>query len=308
MATPYAAEHRDLESRFRRLESKIAELQAAGARRPAYVYESGELTISPGVTFTVATTTTGLFEYPFSGTSLPDGWTFEQYANGLPAVPGISVVDTGMPAGGAGSSLLVDLGPSGGDTTLSQSAQVVRTELSGSIDYEVTGRVASNIADPGSPGERVSVFVREGDPIGDTSADAVLLNFTPAGAPRVQAVVNGSSSTLFSLPAGLTANTWHRFRFRVASGRVEAAVWVDGTTEPAPVSADLTSNLIQGLCGVEYFMQPLLTPATGTRVWFDSITVEQLGGGFTVNPDGTGDWPAVLDPIRARIEALEAFH
>lgn len=48
MATPAAAEHRDLEARFRKLEAAVKVLAAAIARRPQFEVSAGDLTISGG--------------------------------------------------------------------------------------------------------------------------------------------------------------------------------------------------------------------------------------------------------------------
>lgn len=48
MATPPAAQHRDLEEKFRQLNRAVADLRAAVARRPKFEVSSGDLTISGG--------------------------------------------------------------------------------------------------------------------------------------------------------------------------------------------------------------------------------------------------------------------
>lgn len=48
MATPPAAEHRDLEARFRKLEQAVKALAAAVTRRPKFEVSSGDLTINGG--------------------------------------------------------------------------------------------------------------------------------------------------------------------------------------------------------------------------------------------------------------------
>jgi len=48
MATPPAAEHRDLEARFRKIERLVSAVQAAVARRPKFEVSAGDLTISGG--------------------------------------------------------------------------------------------------------------------------------------------------------------------------------------------------------------------------------------------------------------------
>lgn len=48
MATPRASEHRDLEQRFRSIESKLRDLATAALRRPKYEVSDGDLTINGG--------------------------------------------------------------------------------------------------------------------------------------------------------------------------------------------------------------------------------------------------------------------
>ena len=48
MATPTAAEHRDLEARFRKIERQLRDVLAAVTRRPKFEVSAGDLTISGG--------------------------------------------------------------------------------------------------------------------------------------------------------------------------------------------------------------------------------------------------------------------
>lgn len=48
MATPSAAEHRDLEARFRKLEAAIRDVRVAVSKRPKFEVSEGDLTISGG--------------------------------------------------------------------------------------------------------------------------------------------------------------------------------------------------------------------------------------------------------------------
>lgn len=247
------------------------------------------------------------FDEGFSGTALPTGWTSTKTGgdgtgSGSALVPGASVVSTG-PAGQAGSALLVDFGPSGLGSA-DHAAGEVSTVITDSAAADATARVISQL-NGNTPDLCELAILRRDGAAWSTTSDGIsvsLLGDNPSGefgetTFQVISTVNGSRTILGTVGVHGTDPTtqWHRVRLRVAAGRMYAKAWLDSEAEPAAwgfVSGDV-GIAGAGKVSVVWQQAPGFGDSRGQKVWVDQFAVESFTTGFQVNPDGTGEWPAI---------------
>lgn len=236
----------------------------------------------------------------FSGTSLPVGWTSTKVGpegSGSPgaSVPGVSVVSSG-PAGQSGSALLVDYGASGLTGSTAQASGEVYTSIGLSANAEISARFRCTLGSDFVYPDEAYLAIRSSDGAAFSPTwDAVTLSLIGAGSFRVDVWTNGAQANLGSVivPADPTSE-WVRTKFRVVAGQVLVKVWEDGTTEPSAwTSFQQTTISAVGRASLAWRQYPAISNSRGQDVWLDEFNVTTYASGFTVNADGSGEWPAI---------------
>src|SRR5206468_8730426 len=95
-----------------------------------------------------------------------------------------------------------------------------------------------------------------------------------SGTVVVQKVVNGTTSTLASVPGGqqlTTAKQW--LRLRVSGSTIQFKVWTDGTTEPAAWQSTSTDTSVTAPGQLFLSLNRGSTNVDPKGVSFDDLTI-----------------------------------
>lgn len=252
-----------------------------------------------GGSIAIATSQTGSIAEGFSGTAFPAGWSnvktgWNGTGAGDAAVPGASVVNSGIPAGGTGSAVLVDYGAAGINGP--SAAGKVVTPATSIKDAEATIRLRLSLNPSTFKSESMYLALRRQGLANDgTTEDAIMLDLLPNldafGSTRwsVKSRLNGSDAELGYFTTTTHPSTaWHTIRLRIVAGQVQAKAWVDGTTEPEwQMTAQQAGVLTPGEVALVWRQLTGTFAGSGLDAWVDSVNVDTYSTGFTVNPDGT---------------------
>lgn len=235
----------------------------------------------------------------FSGSAWPTGWSATTYENAF-ALPDPVVTSTGVPTGSDnGSAILFDFGPATGTTGLGGSRNYVQTPATQAVDAEIRARFRHS-ATPGgfSPAESLRFTLR------DSGGNGLWLDVANIDGQLVEYA--GGSNVLASVapPGGIVGGVWYWARIKAVGGRVEAAIWEDGTPEPEPTTATVDNVVSPGEIRLRGDLAPLVTPPLGLDSYVDSVAITRYATGFTVLPDGTARMTrAEIDTMPTKLQA-----
>lgn len=266
------------------------------------------VTLTGGSLF-IAQGEAGSVEETFTGTSLPAGWTStavgpDGTGTAGAAVPGASVVATGPP-GQDGSAILIDLGPANLIDATGAASGEITTDLGDAANAEMSARFRMTINRQLFQPDTVDLAIRsQGGAAFSATWDAVTLGlmgledvFGNKRDFQVRVWLNGTATDLgvVSIPerSRNPTNYWCRAKLRVSGGQVSAKVWIDGTTEPAWTTFEDGAFSTPGRVSLVWRQYPTIFESRGQDVWVDELNVTTYATGFRVNPDGTGEWPAI---------------
>lgn len=239
----------------------------------------------------------------FSGTSLPGDWTSTKVGplgSGSPgaAVPGVSVVSSG-PSGQSGSALLVDFGAAGLDDSTAMASGEVYTDIGLASNAEISVRFRSALNGTLIQAEDAMLAIRSQDGAAFSGGwDAITLNLI-AGSNfiggrnfNIRTWTNGSSSQLGVVSVTTDPTThWHRAKFRLLGGQVQAKVWQDGDPEPPTWTTFQATLASAGRASLVWQQYPAISDSRGQDLWLDEFNVTTYATGFTVNEDGSVQAP-----------------
>lgn len=252
----------------------IEALQVTGLT--AVVFEGGSIYIAGS----------GGLAHPqaFSGTALPAGWTAVETPTGAWVAPVPSVISSGYPSGGVGSVLRLSSGaagqaPGGGGASLS----TVTADFPVN-DFELVMRYRTTVNNDGDlfPRSEASLDFNK------TGGTYHRLNL---GHTRVGLTIGGQSIAVnVGTPTG---SQWVNVRLRKAAGSIVLTAWRDGQPEPSPKALTPSSSLADGALELRLYASSIFGASDGQILYVDQFDVTELATGFRVNPDGTGEWPAI---------------
>lgn len=209
----------------------------------------------------------------FSGTALPSGWAANQHQSGIPSATGPAVVSTGVPTGSDnGSALKFDFGDAGIDGGDQASSGTVTPNFPVMQDSEIRLRFRPTVVgSPFLPAESMKLYVRAEQDANNVVTKGIALDLVNGF--NLWDYTGSSNNSLGNVPApsGYAANKWYWAKLKVAGNVVTAAVWEDGTTEPAGTVVN-TTILTPGKTAIKWGVTDFVSgPTLGIDVFVDSI-------------------------------------
>lgn len=224
--------------------------------------------------------------YPqaFSGTSLPAGWTGVETPTGAWVAPNPSVITSGYPSGGVGSVLLLSSGAAGQAPVGGAVSDSVVTPSYTVNDFELVMRYRTTVNNDADLFPKSAAFLD----FNKNGGTYHRLNLRHTGV----GITSGGSSVASN--AGTpTGSQWINVRLRKGAGTIAVSAWRDGQTEPAPKTISPGAALADGSFEIALNASSIFGASDGNALYVDTFDVTELATGFKVNPDGTGEWPAI---------------